>query len=70
MQDKEIQLIFDPGKGSVNLHSVTAIEGDRVGAIPTPTRRGYIFGGWYTRPDGKGQRITAETTADESFGEV
>ncbi len=69
MQEKEIQLIFDPGKGSVNLRSVTAFEGDRVGAIPTPTRRGYVFGGWYTRPDGKGQRITPETIADGSFGE-
>lgn len=70
MQDKEIQLIFDPGKGSVNLHSVTAFEGDRVGAIPTPTRRGYVFGGWYTQPEGKGTRISAETTADASLGDA
>lgn len=69
MQEKEIQLIFDPGKGSVNLRSVSAFTGDRIGAIPTPTRRGYVFGGWYTQPDGKGQRITAETVADESFDE-
>ncbi len=69
MQDKEIQLIFDPGKGSVSLRSVTAFEGDRVGAIPTPTRRGYVFGGWYTQPEGKGKRISSETTADESFGD-
>ncbi|MBQ9780957.1 MAG: InlB B-repeat-containing protein [Clostridia bacterium] len=69
MQEKEIQLIFDPGKGSVSLRSVTALQGDRVGALPTPTRRGYTFGGWYTHPDGKGQRITAETVADETFDE-
>ncbi len=69
MQDKEIQLIFDPGKGSVDLRSISAYRGDRIGAIPTPSRRGYTFGGWYTLPDGQGQKISAETIADESLAD-
>lgn len=67
MQDKEIQLIFDPGKGSVDLRSISAYRGDRIGAIPSPVRRGYTFGGWYTQPDGQGQKVTAETVADASL---
>ena len=69
MQDKEIQLIFDPGKGSVDLRSISAYCGDRIGAIPTPTRRGYAFGGWYTQPDGQGKKITPDTVADESLAD-
>ncbi len=61
MQDqKEIQLIFDPGKGTAGLRAITAIEGDRVGAMPSATRRGYTFLGWFTAPEG-GRRITSET---------
>ncbi len=70
MQEKEIQLIFNPEKGSVNLRSITAFEGDRVGALPTPTRRGFVFGGWYTLPGGQGQKITPETVADDRLEET
>ena len=64
MQDKEIQLIFDPGRGSVALRSISAFCGDRIGALPTPSCRGYAFGGWYTQPNGEGPKVTAETIAD------
>ena len=50
---QEIKLQFDPGRGgSVSLSRVTAVVGDRVGAIPKPTRRGYTFAGWYLSPNG------------------
>ena len=67
---QEIQLIFDPGKGSVALSRITAVLGDRVGAMPKATRKGYIFGGWYLSADGNPDspdavRITAETVPDE-----
>ena len=68
---QEIQLIFNPGKGSVPLSRITAVVGDRVGAMPKPTRKGYLFGGWYLCPNGDPHspdalRITAETTLDAS----
>ena len=49
---QEIQLIFNPGKGTSALSRITAVVGDRVGAMPKATRKGYIFGGWYMAPDG------------------
>lgn len=73
MQEKDIQLIFDPGKGSVGLRRMTAVCGDRVGSMPVPERGGYVFDGWYTTPDGDdtGTRITAETVVrDEAGGEL
>ena len=69
---QEIQLIFNPGKGSVPLSRITAVVGDRVGAMPKPTRKGYIFAGWFLCPDGDPHspdalRITSETTLDTSL---
>ncbi len=63
---QEIQLIFNPGKGSVDLKCITAVVGDRIGAMPKPTRRGYVFTGWYIAPGGnteapEARRITSET---------
>ena len=71
---QEIHLIFDPGRGSVSLPRITAVVGDRVGAMPKPTRKGYIFTGWYVAKDGDvtspaARRITAETLLDASFFE-
>ncbi len=67
---QEIQLIFNPGKGgSVGLSRITAVVGDRVGAMPKPTRRGYVFTGWYLAPGGdvtspQARRIAPETVLD------
>ncbi len=63
---QEIQLIFNPGKGSVDITRITAVVGDRIGALPKPTRRGYVFTGWYLTPNGNpdapdARRITSET---------
>ena len=71
---QEIQLIFNPGKGSVPLSRITAVVGDRVGAMPKPTRKGYVFAGWFMAKDGDvdapdARRITAETLLDASFFE-
>lgn len=69
---KEIHLIFNPGKGEVPIRSITAVRGDRVGAMPTPARKGYTFEGWFTFPegadiptDGFGGRVSPEHTVDE-----
>ena len=68
MQEKEIQLIFDPGKGSVDIQSIHAYRGDRIGTLPKPQRRGYVFKGWYTQPQASAEdalRISSETVVDE-----
>jgi uncharacterized repeat protein (TIGR02543 family) len=54
-------LILDAQGGAVNpvMHAVAY--GAAVGALPTPTRAGYIFGGWYTQPKGGGAPYTAST---------
>ncbi len=67
---QEIQLIFNPGKGgTVSLSRITAIIGDRVGAMPKPTRKGFVFDGWYLAPSGNpdaadARHISAETVLD------
>ena len=72
---QEIQLIFNPGKGSAGLSRITAVMGDRVGALPKATRKGYVFGGWYLSSDGNPDspnavRITAETVMSENLFEA
>lgn len=56
---------YDPGD------SYTANEGTTmtaqwsnptVGTLPTPTRSGYRFAGWYTETGGSGTKVTASTT--------
>ncbi len=42
-----INLIFDPGKGSVAQSSREAASGAPYGALPKPTRAGYRFDGWF-----------------------
>ena len=69
---QEIQLIFNAGKGSSALPRITAVVGDRVGAMPKATRKGYVFGGWYLSANGdpdapEAVRITAETVLDETI---
>ncbi len=71
---QEIQLKFDAGKGSVSLSRITAVVGDRVGSMPKPTRRGYVFAGWYLSPSGDpdaadARKITAETVLESFFFE-
>ena len=42
-----INLIFDPGKGSVTTLTREAVSGEPYGALPKPTREGYRFDGWF-----------------------
>lgn len=39
--------------------------GNQIGELPTATREGYIFGGWYTEPEG-GKKISSTTIATNS----
>ena len=50
-------LVFQPGKGEVTRRSMEVTTGQALGELPIPRRQGYTFDGWYTAPDGKGQKI-------------
>ena len=43
---------LDPGEGDVEPTSISVSQGAEVGELPTPTRTGYIFVGWYTATTG------------------
>ena len=56
-----VTVSFDPNGGSVSPTSKTVTVGSTYGDLPTPTRTGYTFDGWYTAKDG-GSKVTASTT--------
>ena len=49
------------GNGGNNPGNITVEHGGRYGALPTPTRNGYTFQGWFTAQDG-GEEITSGGT--------
>ena len=38
---------LDPNKGIISQYIITVYEGNSIGRLPTPTRTGYAFDGWY-----------------------
>ena len=50
-----MRIAFAPNGGRVSSGSKTVICGKTYGALPTPTRRGYTFAGWYTAKRGGGR---------------
>ena len=57
--------VFDANGGSVSPASKEVTNGGTYGELPTPTRDGYTFDGWYTAIDG-GTQITPETAVSLS----
>ena len=59
---------FNANGGSVLAADLNLVPGDAVGTLPTPTRTGYTFNGWYTSASG-GTKISASTTvsADTTY---
>lgn len=55
---KNYTLIFNVGSDSNTTMDVPY--GSQMGTLPTPSRNGYVFDGWYTAETG-GQRVTADT---------
>lgn len=51
---------FNATGGTVSTASIAVAEGSTLGTLPTPTRTGYTFAGWYTSQAG-GTQITAAT---------
>lgn len=52
---------FDAASGSVTPTSARVTFNAAYGLLPTPTRTGYAFAGWWTGPDGTGTQVTAAT---------
>ncbi|MFP3040220.1 InlB B-repeat-containing protein [Treponema primitia] len=53
---------FNADGGTVNPTSKEIIAGDTVGTLPTPTKPGYTFGGWFTARNGSGVAFTTTST--------
>lgn len=52
---------FNPNGGTVSTKSKNVTIGKTYGTLPTPTRTGYDFDGWYTQETG-GTKVTATTS--------
>jgi uncharacterized repeat protein (TIGR02543 family) len=59
-------LVLDAQGGAVSANMYSVTYGAAVGALPTPTRAGYIFGGWYTQPEGGGGAQYSASTVHSS----
>lgn len=57
---QRVKIVFAPNGGSVSNGSKSVICGKTYGTLPTPTRRGYTFAGWYTAKSG-GSRISSNS---------
>ena len=53
---------FDANGGSAVTTTMKVLTGDKMGELPTTSRSGYHFDGWYTAKDG-GQIVTANTVS-------
>lgn len=62
-------LTFNATGGSVSETSRSVLEGAALGTLPTPTRTGYNFAGWYTSQVG-GVRVTASTRMGDEDMEI
>ena len=56
----EYKVIFDANGGTVTPAEQTVTYGSTYGELPTPTREGYTFAGWFTEQNG-GTQVTKET---------
>lgn len=54
-------LTFNPNGGSVSPTSKSVAYGSQYGTLPTPTRTGYTFTGWFTAASG-GTKVSTTTT--------
>ncbi|MDD3304213.1 MAG: InlB B-repeat-containing protein, partial [Clostridia bacterium] len=58
----DVTATFDAQGGTVSPTSKVVSINGTYGTLPTPTRTGYTFNGWYTGTNGTGTNITASTT--------
>lgn len=60
---------FNANGGSCSSSSKTVSYGGTYGELPTPTKTGYVFDGWYTSSTG-GTRITNSTTVNTLSNQI
>ena len=60
---QKVKVTFDANGGSVSKSSMTIATGSQYGDMPKPTRKGYVFIGWYTKQDG-GTYISSTNTIE------
>ena len=57
---------FNANGGSCSTSSKSVTYGSTYGTLPTPTRTGYSFSGWYTSASG-GSQVTSSTTVNKDY---
>jgi uncharacterized repeat protein (TIGR02543 family) len=62
---KPYTVTFNPNGGSVSTTGKAVANGSTYGALPTPTRSGYVFSGWFTATSG-GTQINSNSTVNLS----
>jgi uncharacterized repeat protein (TIGR02543 family) len=58
---KTYTVTLNPNGGTCSKSSITVTYGKAYGTLPTPTRTGYTFAGWWTAKDTGGKEVTATT---------
>ena len=59
------KVTFDPNGGSVDPKSKNYEKKEKYGKLPDPTRKNYLFNGWYTEKKG-GKKVTDKTECKKS----
>jgi len=61
-----VTVIFSYAGGTVGAGSVKLYSGLPYGTLPATTREGYAFEGWFTGPNGTGDKVTADTVVTKT----
>ena len=64
--NNDVTITFHANGGSCATATKDVQKGAAVGALPTPTRSGYTFAGWYSSTDGGTDPITSTTIIDDA----
>ena len=64
--DNDVTVTFNANGGSCSTTTKDVTMGTAVGTLPTPTRSGYTFAGWYTSTDGGTAPVTSSTVIKDA----
>ena len=62
-------ITLDVNGGNLDVDKITVVPENSYGQLPTPTRNGYVFAGWYTAKNG-GERITSDSIVSTNNGKT
>jgi uncharacterized repeat protein (TIGR02543 family) len=65
-----ILVTFDPEGGTVSPVNMAVASGAAYGALPSPSRTGYDFAGWWTGDDGTGTQVFADTVVSATSNQT